>query len=149
MEPRPRSFYFLAAYFGLYVLFLYGPTITIAILSFQGLKGGLTVPMNGMSLTWFGELFQQQSVGDIWGSFGRSLHLGLMVMVTTLPDRPFQHLESATMSPAIWAFGSGAPWAASWAWPSATTAGGPKPIASWACKGSRWSCWVTTPPSVI
>jgi putative spermidine/putrescine transport system permease protein len=84
MEPRPRSFYILAAFFGLYVLFLYGPTITIGILSFQGPDGGLTFPMRGTSLNWFSELFQQQAVGDIWGSFSRSLRLGLMVMVTTV-----------------------------------------------------------------
>lgn len=84
MEPRPRSFYILAAFFGLYVLFLYGPTITIGILSFQGPDGGLTFPMNGVSLNWFAELFKQQAVGDIWGSFSRSLRLGLMVMVTTV-----------------------------------------------------------------
>jgi putative spermidine/putrescine transport system permease protein len=84
MEPRPRSFYILGAFFGLYVLFLYGPTITIGILSFQGPSGGLTFPMNGVSLTWFHELFQTQAVGDIWGSFRRSLALGLLVMVTTV-----------------------------------------------------------------
>ncbi len=84
MEPRPRSFYVLSAFFGLYVLFLYGPTITIGILSFQGPSGGLTFPMNGVSLNWFHELFKQQAVGDIWGSFSRSLRLGLMVMVTTV-----------------------------------------------------------------
>lgn len=84
MEPRPRSFYILATVFGLYVLFLYGPTITIAILSFQGSTGGLTFPMRGVSLNWFHELFQQQAVGDIWGSFRRSFALGLMVMVTTV-----------------------------------------------------------------
>jgi putative spermidine/putrescine transport system permease protein len=84
MEPRPRSFYALAAFFALYVLFLYGPTITIGILSFQGPNGGLTFPMDGVSLTWFRELFMEQAVGDIWGSFRRSLVLGLMVMVTTV-----------------------------------------------------------------
>lgn len=84
MEKRPRSFYLLAAFFGLFLLFLYGPTITIAILSFQGPKGGLTFPMNGMSTHWFTNLFEQQAVGDIWGSFGRSFTLGLMVMVTTV-----------------------------------------------------------------
>ena len=73
MEPRSRSFYALSAFFALYVLFLYGPTITIAILSFQGPGGGLTFPMRGVSLNWFYELFQQQAVGDIWGSFRRSL----------------------------------------------------------------------------
>ena len=84
MEQRPRSFYVLAAFFGLYVLFLYGPTFTIAILSFQGPQGGLTFPMRGWSLNWFYQLFQQQPVGDIWGSFRRSFVLGLMVMVTTV-----------------------------------------------------------------
>ncbi|MGK8234405.1 ABC transporter permease [Roseovarius sp. MS2] len=84
MERRPRSFYVLAAFFGLFVLFLYGPILTISILSFQGPQGGLTFPMNGASLHWFRDLFEQQAVGDIWGAFRRSLVLGLVVMVTTV-----------------------------------------------------------------
>ncbi|MEM5584222.1 MULTISPECIES: ABC transporter permease [unclassified Roseibium] len=84
MDKRSRSFYVLAAFFALFLVFLYGPTITIAILSFQGPKGGLTFPMRGVSLHWFADLFRQQAVGDIWGSFFRSLTLGLMVMVTTV-----------------------------------------------------------------
>lgn len=84
MEPRPRSFYVLSAFFGLFLLFLYGPTITIGILSFQGPDGGLTFPMRGVSFYWFADLFEQQAVGDIWGSFRRSFVLGLMVMVTTV-----------------------------------------------------------------
>ena len=84
MEPRPRSFYVLSGFFALFLLFLYGPTITIGILSFQGPGGGLTFPMRGTSLHWFHDLFEQQAVGDIWGSFRRSFALGLMVMVTTV-----------------------------------------------------------------
>jgi len=84
MEPRPRSFYILSAFFVLFVLFLYGPTLTIGILSFQGEGGGLTFPMRGVSMYWFYDLFEQQAVGDIWGSFRRSIVLGLMVMVTTV-----------------------------------------------------------------
>lgn len=84
MEPRPASFYVLTAFFALFVLFLYGPTITIGILSFQGPQGGLTFPMRGTSLHWFRDLFQEQAVGDIWGAFRRSLALGLMVMVATV-----------------------------------------------------------------
>ncbi|MBL3596323.1 ABC transporter permease [Rhodovulum sulfidophilum] len=84
MDRRPRSFYLLAAFFALFLLFLYGPTFTIAILSFQGPEGGPTFPMRGVSLHWFRDLFEQQAVGDIWGSFGRSFTLGLMVMVTTV-----------------------------------------------------------------
>ena len=84
MEPRPRSFYVLAVFFALFLLFLYGPIVTISILSFQGPQGGLTFPMNGVSTYWFHDLFRQQAVGDIWGSFRRSLALGLMVMITTV-----------------------------------------------------------------
>ena len=84
MEPRPRSFYVLSAFFALFVLFLYGPTLTIGVLSFQGEGGGLTFPMRGVSMYWFYDLFEQQAVGDIWGSFRRSIVLGLMVMVTTV-----------------------------------------------------------------
>lgn len=84
MTPRPRSFYILSAIFALFMLFLYGPTLTIAILSFQGPQGGLTFPMRGTSLHWFRDLFEEQAVGDIWGSFRRSFALGLMVMVTTV-----------------------------------------------------------------
>jgi putative spermidine/putrescine transport system permease protein len=83
MEKRPRSFYFLAAFFALFVLFLYGPIATIGVLSFQGPKGGLTFPMNGTSFHWFRNLFEQQAVGDFWGSFRRSFALGLMVMAVT------------------------------------------------------------------
>ncbi len=84
MEPRPRSFYVLATFFSLFLVFLYGPTLTIAVLSFQGPTGGLTFPMKGVSHYWFYDLFEQQAVGDIWGSFSRSFILGLMVMVTTV-----------------------------------------------------------------
>ena len=84
MEPRSKSFYALTVFFVLFIMFLYGPTLTIGILSFQGPGGGLTFPMRGVSLHWFYNLFEQQAVGDIWGSFRRSLTLGLMVMVTTI-----------------------------------------------------------------
>ncbi|MEM9602639.1 MAG: ABC transporter permease [Pseudomonadota bacterium] len=81
---RSRSFFPLAFFFCGFVLFLYGPVITIGILSFQGPRGGLTFPMNGASLHWFFDLFEEQAVGDFWGAFRRSLALGLMVMVTTV-----------------------------------------------------------------
>ena len=84
MHRRGLSFYLLSLFFGVFIVFLYGPTITIAILSFQGPSGGLTFPMNGTSLHWFRDLFEQQAVGDIWGSFRRSMLLGLTVMVVTV-----------------------------------------------------------------
>jgi putative spermidine/putrescine transport system permease protein len=69
---------------GLFILFLYGPTLTILVLSFQGPDGGLTFPMNGVSLHWFARLFQAQAVGDFGGSLMRSFALAIMVMVGTV-----------------------------------------------------------------
>ncbi|MDO1582081.1 ABC transporter permease [Rhizobium oryzicola] len=83
-DKRSREFYILAAFFAVFVLFLYGPLSAILILSFQGPNGGLTFPLNGVSLHWFFNLFETQAVGDFGGSFQRSLTLGLMVMVTTV-----------------------------------------------------------------
>ena len=74
----------LAIFFALFVCFLYGPTVTIAILSFQGPDGGLTFPMNGVSVHWFANLFQQQAVGDFGGSFTRSILLATMTMCLTV-----------------------------------------------------------------
>ena len=81
---RPWTFYALAAFFGLYVLFLYGPMSAIFILSFQGPTGGLTFPMNGVSLHWFGALFGQQRTGDFAGSFTRSIVLAVIVLAITV-----------------------------------------------------------------
>ena len=52
-EKRGREFYILLAFFCLFVLFLYGPLSAVFILSFQGPNGGLTFPLNGVSLHWF------------------------------------------------------------------------------------------------
>jgi len=81
---RSPAFYWLAALFALFVLFLYGPMITIFILSFQGPNGGLTFPMNGFSLHWFARLWEGLGVVDIWAAFRRSLWLGLVVMLLTV-----------------------------------------------------------------
>ncbi|MBN9022789.1 MAG: ABC transporter permease, partial [Rhizobiales bacterium] len=82
--PRGIGFWLLGAFFVLFVLFLYGPLSTIFILSFQGPDGGLTFPMNGVSVHWFKNLFEKQAVGDFGGSFLRSLILGVMVMAATV-----------------------------------------------------------------
>jgi putative spermidine/putrescine transport system permease protein len=81
---RPPVFYGLAVLFGLFVVFLYGPIATVVMLAFQGPEGGLVFPMNGVSLHWFAELFRPQSIGDIWGSFDRSIALGAIVMIATV-----------------------------------------------------------------
>ena len=81
---RPWTFYALAAFFALFVLFLSGPMSTIFILSFQGPTGGLTFPLRGFSTHWFSALFGQARTGDIGGAFTRSLPLALAVMLITV-----------------------------------------------------------------
>lgn len=81
---RSFGFYALAAFFAAFVVFLYGPIIAVVVLSFQGPEGGLTFPMRGASVHWFGRLFEQQMVGDFEGSFLRSLTLALVVMTLTV-----------------------------------------------------------------
>jgi len=83
-EGRSTSFYLLAAFFAAYVLFLYGPMIAIFVLSFQGPQGGLTFPMNGVSLHWFQRVFAGNGTVDIGSAFERSLALGLTVMLLTV-----------------------------------------------------------------
>jgi putative spermidine/putrescine transport system permease protein len=83
-DRRPWTFYALATFFTLFVLFLYGPMSAIYILSFQGPSGGLTFPMRGMSLHWFAALFGQQRTGDFLGSFLRSISLAGIVLTLTV-----------------------------------------------------------------
>jgi putative spermidine/putrescine transport system permease protein len=83
-EKRGLAFYALALVFALYVLFLYGPMVVIFVLSFQGPTGGLTFPMNGVSLHWFERMWHGGGIVDINGAFKRSLGLGLVVMVVTM-----------------------------------------------------------------
>ena len=81
---RTPAYYLMAAFFSLFLLFLYGPMVAIMVLSFQGPDGGLTFPMNGFSFHWFGDLFKEQRVGDFKGSFLRSMALALIVMILTV-----------------------------------------------------------------
>ncbi|HXX12494.1 MAG TPA: ABC transporter permease [Burkholderiales bacterium] len=84
LGKRPWTFYVLAAFFTLFVLFLYGPMSAIYVLSFQGPTGGLTFPMNGVSLHWFTALFNQQRTGDFAGGFTRSIALAIIVLLLTV-----------------------------------------------------------------
>lgn len=84
MKKRPLSFYFLTAFFCLFVLFLYGPMIAIFMLSLQGPEGTLTFPMRGFSFYWLGQVFREQRVGNFVEPFGRSLLLSLVVMLISV-----------------------------------------------------------------
>ncbi len=83
-EGRSPAFYALGLFFALFVLFLYGPTIIIFILSFQGPTGGLTFPMNGVSLHWFAKFWAGGGIVNIWGALRRSLALAIVVMILTV-----------------------------------------------------------------
>ncbi len=83
-EKRRASFYWLAGVFALFVLFLYGPVITILVLSFQGPEGGLTFPMNGLSVHWFIQLWNGIGLVDISQGLWNSLMLGVLVMILTV-----------------------------------------------------------------
>ncbi|WP_213959055.1 ABC transporter permease [Variovorax sp. dw_954] len=83
-EHRAPGFWPLAFVFSLFVLFLYGPMITIFVLSFQGPEGGLTFPLRGVSLHWFQKLAEGLGTVDIGAAFRRSLMLGAVVMLFTV-----------------------------------------------------------------
>ena len=71
-ETRSLEFYVLALFFVVFVLFLYGPLSAILILSFQGPDGGLTFPLNGVSVHWFFNLFEKRSAISAPPSLARS-----------------------------------------------------------------------------
>ena len=95
-SKRPLSFWLLAAFFALFVLFLYGPMFAIFVLSFQGPEGGLTFPLRGLSLHWFGVLWEGIGTVDIGAAFRRSLALGSVVMALTVPSAELNSLGSAS-----------------------------------------------------
>ncbi|MDB5958135.1 ABC transporter permease [Ramlibacter sp.] len=83
-DSRAPGFWPLAMVFALFVLFLYGPMLTIVVLSFQGPEGGLTFPLRGVSLHWFAQLARGLGTVDIAAAFRRSLLLGAVVMGCTI-----------------------------------------------------------------
>jgi putative spermidine/putrescine transport system permease protein len=83
-KKRSAGFWWLAAFFALFVLFMYGPMLVIVVLSFQGPEGGLTLPLRGVSLHWFYKLAEGLGVVDIGAALRRSLGLGLVVMALTV-----------------------------------------------------------------
>jgi putative spermidine/putrescine transport system permease protein len=77
-QPRPKSFYFLAAFFAAFVAFMYGPMLVIFILSFQGENGGMSFPMVGWSLLWFKQLLSAT------GALLRSLEMAILASALTV-----------------------------------------------------------------
>jgi putative spermidine/putrescine transport system permease protein len=78
----------LAVYFGVFLLFLYGPAIIMGILSFQDARGGATFPARGLvSFHWYDHLASSASA-PVHEAAVRSLTLavavGLIVAVLSL-----------------------------------------------------------------
>ena len=75
----------LGGYFALFLVFLYGPMIMMAVLSFQGYYGNITFPFRGpLSLNWWRSLLFSTAAGspthavDIHTAAKNSLYLGLV-----------------------------------------------------------------------
>jgi putative spermidine/putrescine transport system permease protein len=83
-KKRSLTFYLLSGFFGLFILFLYGPMIAIFMLSLQGTDGTLTFPMRGLSFYWLGQVFQEQRVGNFVEAFQRSIVLGIAVLLLSV-----------------------------------------------------------------
>jgi putative spermidine/putrescine transport system permease protein len=84
-QPRPKSFYVLGAFFAAFLAFMYGPMLVIFILSFQGVNGGMSFPMQGTSLLWFKQLLSDTGrVGDIPSALLRSLEMALLASALTV-----------------------------------------------------------------
>jgi len=85
IKQRDWAKWGLGAYFGLFLVFLYGPMILMAVLSFQGYYGSITFPFKGpLSLNWWRSLLDSTVAGspthavDIHTAARNSLLLGLV-----------------------------------------------------------------------
>ena len=83
-DGRPWTFYVLATLFTVFVIFLYGPMISVLVLAFQGPNGSLNFPLRDPSVMWFGEVFNPSRVGDVPGAFSRSFPMAIIVMLLTV-----------------------------------------------------------------
>lgn len=77
-------------YLGFILAMLYFPFVIMAILSFQGPRGGHTFPMRGTSTIWYwklfhpGELTEFSDVGEFLGDYLAALQRSLIVAVLTM-----------------------------------------------------------------
>ncbi|MCB1379352.1 MAG: ABC transporter permease [Alphaproteobacteria bacterium] len=87
MSRLTRTIYLL--YIGLILVVLYFPFVIMAILSFQGPRGGHTFPMNGTSIIWYWKLFNPgavtefSDVGEFLGDYLAALRRSLMLAIVT------------------------------------------------------------------
>jgi putative spermidine/putrescine transport system permease protein len=75
---RNTSKWLLAAYFLVFLVFLYGPLIVMAVLSLQGPTGGITFPMRGFGFGWWKALVDGFNADLIRTTAIRSLKLAVV-----------------------------------------------------------------------
>lgn len=83
--PINRSKPILLVYFVLFIVFMYGPMITMGVLSLQGTHGSMTLPAKELfSFHWYSELNATSSVMvGVRDGIGKSLWLSLIVAAIT------------------------------------------------------------------
>ena len=87
MSKLTRSLYFI--YLGFILVMLYFPFAIMAILSFQGPRGGHTFPMNGTSTIWYWKLFnpgaltEYSDVGEFLGDYLGALRRSIILAIIT------------------------------------------------------------------
>ena len=87
MNKLSRSIYLI--YIGFILVVLYFPFVIMAVLSFQGPRGGHTFPMNGISTIWYWKLFnpgavtEYSDVGEFLGDYLAALRRSLMLAMIT------------------------------------------------------------------
>ena len=83
--PINRSKPILFVFFALFIIFMYGPMLTMAVLSLQGTHGSMTLPAKELlSFHWYSELNASSSVMiAVRDGIGKSLWLSAVVAVIT------------------------------------------------------------------
>ncbi len=83
--PNKKSKPVLFVYFLIFLVFMYGPMVTMGVLSLQGPSGSMTLPAKDLgSLHWFSELGAESSVmKGVRDGIGKSLWLSAIVALVT------------------------------------------------------------------
>jgi putative spermidine/putrescine transport system permease protein len=78
VRRRRATKWVLGAYFFVFLIFLYGPMLVMAVLSLQGPTGGITFPMHGFGFGWWQALVQGFNADLIRTTAIRSLKLAVV-----------------------------------------------------------------------
>src|SRR5438128_2431754 len=79
MGERRATRWGMGFYFFLFLIFLYGPMIVMAVISLQGAEASINFPLKGFSFHWWGALWNGENSAVIKTTAGQSLRLGAVV----------------------------------------------------------------------